>query len=585
MENSNQSLTVISSIPKRAHDSELSADKEQKDLEEHTTVNVQEKKKKAEGWKTFPFIIGNEVCSYAAATGMLANIIVYLTTQFNIKNIEAVNIMYICNGGSQLAPLVGGLLADTYLGRFWTIAIGSVLSFLAMVILTLTAVISSLRPPACSPKLQVEVCHGPSTAQYAVLYIYFALSIVGSGGVSFISSAFGADQFDKESADGMKKIQAFFNWYYFGLYSAVIVATTVIVYIQANVSWALGFGICAVLTGMSMLFFFCGTKLYNRIRPQGSPFTGLAQVVVACVRKRHLQLSSNPDDYYHGKITESGSLPLSQELRVLNKAAIKISEEFPSEGEKNPNSWRLCSVEKVEDLKSILKTLPILSALIIPSIMIYTESTFVVLQALIMDRHLGPHFQIPAASFVVFILLSSIIVLPIYDRVIVPIAAGKGIKFTCLQRIGMGMIIYCVGLGVAAIVERKRLNVEKSASMVPMSALWLIPQNAILGLAVPFQSVGSIDFFYSEFPETVRSTAIGLISAATAAGLYSSSLLVRIVHKNSDLLTDDLNHSRLDWFYGLVCGMGVLNFGYFIAWARWYKYKTKVYGEQNISTP
>ncbi|KAH9290460.1 hypothetical protein KI387_034577 [Taxus chinensis] len=534
MENTNQSVAMVSCISQPAHDSNLSADKVEKDLEEHTTVNVQEKKKKVEGWKTFPFIIGNEVCSYAATSGMVANIIVYLTTQFNIKNIQAVNIINISTGGSQLGPLIGALLADTYLGRFWTIAIGSVLSFLAMVILTLTAIISSLRPPACSSQVQVEACHGPSTAQYAILSLYFAFSICGLGGVSFISSAFGADQFDKETADRMKKIQAFFNWYYFGLYSSVIVATTVIVYIQAN---------------------------------------------------RHLELPSNPDDYYYEKITESGRLPLSQQLRVLNKAAVKTSEDFPSEGEINPNSWRLCSVDKVEDLKSILKTLPIFSALIIPYIMICTASSFMVLQALIMDRHLGSHFQIPAASFVVFILLSSVVVLPIYDRAIVPFAAGRGIKFTCLQRIGMAMVVFCVGLGVAAAVERKRLNVEKSASVEAMSALWLIPQNAIIGLSTPFQSVGSIDFFYNEFPETARSTAIGLISAATAAGLYLSSLLVSIVHKNSDWLTNDLNHSRLDWFYALVCGMGVVNSCYFMTLARWYKYKTKVYGEQNISTP
>ncbi|KAH9295089.1 hypothetical protein KI387_038677, partial [Taxus chinensis] len=314
MESTNQSVAMVSCISQPAHDSNLSADKVEKDLEEHTTVNVEEKKKKVEGWKTFPFIIGNEVCSYAATTGMVANIIVYLTTQFNIKNIQAVNIINISTGGSQLAPLIGALLADTYLGRFRTIAIGSILSFLAMVILTLTAIISSLRPPACSPQVQVEACHGPSAAQYAILSLYFAFSICGSGGVNFISSAFGADQFDKETADGMKKIQAFFNWYYFGLYSSVIVATTVIVYIQANVSWALGFGICAALTGISVVLFFSGTKLYNRIRPQGSPFTALAQVIVACVTKRHLELPSNPDDYYYGKITESGRLLLSQQL-------------------------------------------------------------------------------------------------------------------------------------------------------------------------------------------------------------------------------------------------------------------------------
>ncbi|KAH9295085.1 hypothetical protein KI387_038673, partial [Taxus chinensis] len=337
------------------------------DLEVQSTPNLKEEKKKERkklgGWKTFPFIIGNEVCTYAAATGLSTNIIVYLTTQFNIKIIQATNIINISNGGSQLAPLFGAFLADSYFGRFATIAMCSVISFLAMFVITLTASIRSLRPPGCSPHERAAgSCHGPSKGQYAVLYLYFALSTVGSGGVSFISSAFGADQFDKETAEGMRKIQTFFNWYYFALYSSVILASTVIVYIQANVSWAWGFGICAVLTGTSVVLFFCGKKLYTRIRPVGSPFAGLAQVLVACVRNRHLQLPSDAQDLYHSKIMDSARLPLTQQLRFLNKAAIKTSQE----GQTNPNPWRLCTVQQVEELKSVLKTLPIWSTGIIP---------------------------------------------------------------------------------------------------------------------------------------------------------------------------------------------------------------------------
>ncbi|KAH9295109.1 hypothetical protein KI387_038697, partial [Taxus chinensis] len=290
----------------------------QKDLEEYdstSTSNVnQETEKKVGGWKTFPFIIGNEVCTYAATTGFAANIIVYITTKFNIKIIQATNIINISNAGSQLAPLLGAFLSDSYLGRFWTISLGSVFSFLATVVLTLTAIISSLRPPECSPQVG-GACHGPSKTQYGILYLSFALAIVGSGGISFISSAFGADQFGNETEEGMRKIQTFFNWYYFGLYTSVMIASTVIVYIQANVSWAWGFGICAVLAGIAMLMFFWGTKLYIRMRSQGSPFTALAQVVVACVRKWNLPFPSNAEELYYGNMqTKTARLPLTQQL-------------------------------------------------------------------------------------------------------------------------------------------------------------------------------------------------------------------------------------------------------------------------------
>ncbi|KAH9290461.1 hypothetical protein KI387_034578, partial [Taxus chinensis] len=263
----------------------------------------------------------------------------------------------------------------------------------------------------------------------------------------------------------------------------------------------------------------------------------------------------------------------------LNKAAIKTSQDFPPEVQINPNPWRLCGVEQVEELKSILKTIPIWFSGIIPFIMTTQLTTFGVLQALTMDRHLGPHFQIPAASFMVFSLLSSSILLLIYDKAFVPFTVRKGIKITKLQRIGTGMTVYCVGLGVAIMVERKR-----QASIAPMSALWLIPQNVILGFGDPFQSVGRIEFFYGEFPETMRSTATSLVSVAAAVAYYFSSLLVNIIHKNSNWLSDDLNEERLDYFYALLCGLGALNIVYFITWAHWYKYKEKLNGIPNIST-
>ncbi|KAH9315882.1 hypothetical protein KI387_024509, partial [Taxus chinensis] len=254
-----------------AHDSVSPPIKVEKDLEEDLTGNHVKEKKKLGGWKMFPFIIRNEICSTAAASNLTANMIVCLTTKFNIKNIQATNIINISNGGSQLAPLIGSFIADSYLGRFYTISIGSVVSLLAMVLLTLTAIISSLRPPECSPQLQVEACHGPSTAQVSLIGIILGSIPHGS----------------------------------------VIVAATVIVYIKANVSWAWGFGICAVLTGISVALFFLGTNLYIRARPEGSPFIGLAQVVVAWVRKRNPQLPSNAEDLY---MTESARPPLTQDL-------------------------------------------------------------------------------------------------------------------------------------------------------------------------------------------------------------------------------------------------------------------------------
>ncbi|GLJ43903.1 hypothetical protein SUGI_0915210 [Cryptomeria japonica] len=549
---------------------ELAVEQLPKDLEKNVD-------KDRGGWRTFPFIIGSELCAVIAVTGLAANMIVYLTTEFNINNIEATHIINISSGGIELAPLIGAFLTDAYLGRFWAISIGSVLSTIAMILLMLTAIIDPLRPSPCSPNLRAPgSCVRPTTGQYGVLYLYFALLTAGAAGAKYNSAAFGADQFVK---GGGNQHQSFFNWYYCVFFVSIMIASTVIVYIQSNVSWAWGFGICVALKGISLVLFLSGTRFYNCISPKGSPFTGLAQVVVASLRKRHLSLPSNGEDFYYGVRVQSG-LPLTQQFRFLNKAAIKTSQDISADGHSNLNPWRLCTVQQVEELKSIIKTLTIWSGIIIPAILYTQQNTFSVLQALTMDRHLGSHFKIPAASYIVFNLLACAITLGMYENMVVPWAAAKGIKITQLRRIATGMVINIVGMAVAAIVERKRLN--RSAEE---SAFWLLPQHVFIGVGEGFLSAGRIDFFYSEFPETVRSTATGLVAASMATGFYLSSLLVSIIHQNTDWLNDGLNYSRLDCFYGLLCVMGVLNFCYFTICARWYKYKAKIEGSHNTSTP
>lgn len=73
--------------------------------------------------------VGNELCATTTTIGLVGNIIIYLITKFNIKSIEATHIINISNGGNDLSPLVGAFLANAYLGCYWAIFVGSLLSF------------------------------------------------------------------------------------------------------------------------------------------------------------------------------------------------------------------------------------------------------------------------------------------------------------------------------------------------------------------------------------------------------------------------------------------------------------------------
>lgn len=168
-----------------------------------------------------------------------------------------------------------------------------------IVLLALTATFNSLKPQTCVNDGS-ELCKPTSTIQYAILYTSIALATIGLGGTRYTMATMGANQFKNPKTQA-----SFFNWYFFIVYAASVVSITVIVYVEDNVSWKLGFGLCVIANILGLVIFLCGTRFYRFDKPQGSPFVGLARVVVASTWKRNLQHSSDESkDYYYGRVTD-----------------------------------------------------------------------------------------------------------------------------------------------------------------------------------------------------------------------------------------------------------------------------------------
>jgi peptide/histidine transporter 3/4 len=170
-----------------------------------------------------------------------------------------------------------------------------------MIMLTLTASINSLRPARCAIGGSYT-CEAPSNLQYAILYMNLTLASLGLGGTRFTIATMGAEQFDKPKEQG-----AFFSWYYLTLYIANIISYTAIIYVQDNVGWGLGFGICAVANAVGLVVLALGKRFYRQVKPKGSPFMSIARVMVASIRKRKVSRASGSLDYYFGEKMEDGS--------------------------------------------------------------------------------------------------------------------------------------------------------------------------------------------------------------------------------------------------------------------------------------
>ncbi|KAG0598460.1 hypothetical protein M758_12G075600 [Ceratodon purpureus] len=541
------------------------------------------------GWKTTPYIFGNELGERLAGFGLSMNLITFLTLEMHMPTVKAANIITNFGGTCGLTPLVGAFIADAYLGRFKTIAITSVIYMLGVILLTLSATLSSLRPPQCNYHLAVSsLCEEPTTKQLWYFYSSLFLLAVGTGGIRPNTAAFGADQFNPLDPKEKNQLWHFFNWYYFSVGLSILGAVTVIVYVQDNVGWAWGFGIPAVAMALALVSFFIGAPIFRYIPPVGSPFTRLAQVIVASFRKRRLALPSDAS-LLHTRDDKGGvsSYPAVVELRhsnqftFLDKAAIKEDDSASS----HTSRWRLCTVHQVEELKSLMRMAPIWTTTILVSTVIVQQGTFSVQQARSMDRHMGTKFEIPAASFGVFGILMLLIWVPIYDLFVMrwlKKATGNERGITSLQRIGTGLFIAILAMVAAAIVEVKRRNaahryglLDRPDLMIPVSAFWLVPQHCLFGLAESFVFIGELEFFYDQSPESMRSTGTALFWSTFAIGNYVSTVLVTLISKKTDWLENNLNRAHLDYFYWFLAVLSVVNLMCFLVSATWFRYRNE----------
>ncbi|RDY10092.1 Protein NRT1/ PTR FAMILY 2.13 [Mucuna pruriens] len=554
-------------------------------------------KKKRGGWKAITFILGNETFERLSVFGLLANFMVYLTRELHLDQVYASNIVNLWFGVTNFAPLVGAFISDAYVGRFRTIAFASFATLSGMIVVTLTSWLPQLHPPPCTAQqLRAGQCVRASNSQMGVLFLGLSFLTIGSAGVRPCSIPFGVDQFDPTTDEGKKGINSYFNWYYTTFTMVLLVTQTVVVYVQDSVSWKIGFGIPTICMFCSIISFFGGTRFYVHVKPEGSIFSGISQVLVAAYRKRKLNLpisDEKPDGVFYDPPLTPGTavmakMPFTEQFRALNKAALIM------EGEVNPdgsrvNQWRLASIQQVEEVKCLARIIPIWAAGILSLISMAQQGTFTVSQALKMNRHLGPKFQIPPGSLVVISLITIALWLPLYDRLLVPrlrkMTEHEG-GITLLVRIGIGMVFSILSMVVAGFVEKVRRDSANSnptpLGIAPMSVMWLAPQLILMGFCEAFNIIGQIEFFNRQLPDHMRSIGNSLFSCSFALANYLSTTIVNVVHhatrtnSSPDWLTNDINAGRIDYFYYLIAGLATLNLIFFVYVARRYKYKGSV---------
>ncbi|KAL5100351.1 hypothetical protein RYX36_004678 [Vicia faba] len=550
------------------------------------------------------FVLVVEILENLAFLANASNLVLYLKEYMHMSPSKSANNVTNFMGTSFLLALLGGFLSDSFLTTYHVYLISALIELLGLITLTVQAHLPSLKPSKCNGSTECEEVNG---GKAALLFSGLYLVALGVGGIKGSLPVHGGEQFDESTPNGRKQRSTFFNYFVFCLSCGALIAVTFVVWVEDNKGWEWGFAISTITLFLSIPVFLAGSTTYKNKVPSGSPLTTILKVLVAASLNTFTNknssnavanMSSSPSNpntqtkeshqqMETTKPTRTRSQTPTQSLKFLNKAVTN----------KPIHTSLTCTLQQVEDVKIILKILPIFACTIMLNSCLAQLSTSSVEQAATMDTKLFSTFKVPPASLPVFPVLFLMILAPIYDHIIIPYArkvTKSETGITHLQRIGIGLILSILAMAIAAIVEIKRRKISSHINdaatennPLHISFLWIGFQYLFLGSADLFTLAGLLEFFFSEAPSSMRSLATSLSWASLAMGYYLSSVIVSIVNSVTGngnhkpwLSGSNLDDYHLERFYWLMCVLSGLNFLHYMYWAARYKYRGRGNGDE-----
>uniref|UniRef100_A0A0C9RQ53 TSA: Wollemia nobilis Ref_Wollemi_Transcript_3673_2154 transcribed RNA sequence n=1 Tax=Wollemia nobilis TaxID=56998 RepID=A0A0C9RQ53_9CONI len=553
------------------------------------------------GTRSTPFVYLMDGFEYIAGFALAVNLVTYFIGSMHLEIAKAANAHTNFMGTALLLSLLGGFVSDAYINRFKATLLFASIELVGYVILTMQAHYASLKPRPCNMLDPTSVCEKVGGRKAGMLFTGLYLIALGNGGIKGSLLPFGADQFDERDPKERRSISTYFNMFFLCLNIGATLAATVVVWVENEKGWDVGFGISGAAIFIAITCLLAGFATYRIRIPGGSPLTRIVQVFTAAFHNRRLSTPENPQNLYEMDDKEAdistAKLVHTNQFKFLDRAAISTQNSFGDEKNKGRSPWRLCSVSQVEETKILVRMVPVFASTIVMSTCLAQLQTFSVAQGATMDRSMGKHFNIPAASLPIIPVVFLLILTPIYDRFFVPFArklTGHETGITHLQRIGVGLVLSALSMGTAALVEARRKNVARDNGMldaiplvmppIPISVFWLGFQYFLFGVAELFTLVGLMEFFYSEAPVGMRSMATALSWTSMSLGYFLSTVLVDIVNAATKDITasrgwlrgNNLNRNHLNLFYWLLACLSVLNFFNYLCWSRWYNYRPVV---------
>jgi POT family proton-dependent oligopeptide transporter len=182
------------------------------------------------------YIVGNEACERFTYYGIVSVLTLYLKNAQGMGRDEATEVAHLFKMAVYFLPLLGGWLADRWLGRYRTIFSLSLVYCLGPVLL------------------------GGAGESRAGLFAGLGLIALGSGGIKPCVSAFVGDQFGPAQQHLLSKA---YGWFYWAINLGAFLAFALIPVVRDRAGYGWAFGVPAVFMFLATVVFWAGRGKYT----------------------------------------------------------------------------------------------------------------------------------------------------------------------------------------------------------------------------------------------------------------------------------------------------------------------------------
>ncbi|KXJ17626.1 Solute carrier family 15 member 4 [Exaiptasia diaphana] len=204
---------------------------------------------------------------------------------------------------------------------------------------------------------------------------------------------------------------------------------------------------------------------------------------------------------------------------------------------------------EVEDVKALLRIIPIFAMFIIYWTLYSQMQTTYLIQAQYMKIRFGISF--PAASLSIFDIVAVLILIPFMDKVVYPLLRYIGFKKTPLRRVGMGMLFAASSVAKKGCVEMERRGrfesghtvkkklFEKTFIAADMSIFYQVKKILLIGTSEVFTSITGLEFKKTQAPRCLQGLVMGVFLVTKKLGNYLSGALANIISYAQPHWSDD----------------------------------------------